>query len=94
MSAYLGLVLLCRRRRKNGRRHWVHPINQKRLTFGEFHQLYPDLRKDPERFKQYFRMFPEKFDELRSKVHPIILTQPNNFRRHIGTEERLMVTLR
>ena len=34
--------------------HWVHPINQQRETFGEFHHLVPELKQDESRFNSYF----------------------------------------
>nr|CAH7731478.1 unnamed protein product [Callosobruchus chinensis] len=47
-----------RRRRK---RKWIHNINRKRIEFGEYHTLMPELRKDVNRFFIYFRMLPKNF---------------------------------
>lgn len=33
---------------------WVHPVNQKRETYGEFHHLFVDLLKDKVKDFQYF----------------------------------------
>jgi hypothetical protein len=32
------------------RLYWVHPLNAQRITLDEFHCLYSDLRKYPDRF--------------------------------------------
>ena len=42
----------------------MHDINKKRKEEGEFHNLYPELRKDENRFYTYFRMNFESFDEI------------------------------
>lgn len=79
---------------KRERQLWVHPINKKRDTFGEFHHLFPDLLKDNRKFFQYFRMSPEKFYELLNMLTPLIEKQNTNFRRPVSPEERLAVCLR
>ena len=46
-------LLLYRRRMKKKRKNrliWVHPINQQRLEVGAFYTLFPDLRKDEDKF--------------------------------------------
>ncbi|KAL1514149.1 hypothetical protein ABEB36_003456 [Hypothenemus hampei] len=50
--------------RTKRRNVWVHDINKKRKEEGEFHNLYPELRKDENRFYTYFRMNFESFDEI------------------------------
>lgn len=45
-------------------RYWVHPINLRRVTHGEFHHLMADLRKDDRKFSEYFRMEVASFDKL------------------------------
>lgn len=74
------------------RRFWVHEINLKRETYGEFHHLFPDLLADDEKFFKYFRMSSVKFYEL-LKMLPI-RKQNTNFRKAISPEERLAVTLK
>ena len=66
----------------------------KNLFLGEFHKLISDLRdkKKPWFFK-YFRMTPEVFDELLSKLELGIRKQ-NTRSDVISPAERLAVTLR
>lgn len=46
----LGTYLILKRLKKKRmtRRYWVHEINQKRSTCGEYYTLYPDLLQDDE----------------------------------------------
>ncbi|KAG8309814.1 hypothetical protein J6590_076382 [Homalodisca vitripennis] len=46
------------------RDHWVHPINKKRRMFGEYHHLMHDLEADDDKFRTYFRLNKEQFDEV------------------------------
>ena len=85
------LLLVMRSKRRN---LWVHPINEKRAEYGEFHQLIPDLKLDRERFFTYFRMYPEKFQILLDKIRNRITKSSTYFRNAICPEERLAVTLR
>jgi hypothetical protein len=39
-----------RRRKKQNRRYWIHPMFLERSTKGAFHLLYDDLRKHDEKF--------------------------------------------
>lgn len=73
----------------------AHPINKKRIEFGEYHHLYPDLRKDPGRFFEYMRMSPSTFDYVCDTLRPHITKNWCNFHtRPIVTEERVMLTVR
>jgi hypothetical protein len=67
------LLLLRRRaaRRKAAaaRRFGVHPINQQRGQLGEFHKLVPQLKEDPIKFREYFRMGIPQFEALLEVVH-------------------------
>ena len=85
----LALMQNCKRRR-----HWVHPINKSRKEEGEYYTLYPRLREDPERFYGYFRMLPEQFDYILSKIEADLMPQQNNWRDAIYPEQKLAVTLR
>ena len=44
----LRLILLYwfKRQRQNSRRSWVHRINERRETFGEYHHLMDDVLSD------------------------------------------------
>lgn len=73
----------------------VHPLNKKRMLYGEFHHLYKDLRKDPVRFFDYMRMEIKTFDYiLKALGDKLNKNYQNCHCQPIGTEERLMVTLR
>lgn len=76
------------------KRFWVHDINKKRSTYGEFHHLFQDLLQDDVKFYQYFRMSPEKFHELKSIIQDEIKKEDTKMRRPISVEERLAVCLR
>lgn len=73
-------------------RFWVHEINLKRETYGEFHHLFPDLLGEDEKFFKYFRMSTAEFYEL-IELLPI-RKQDTNFRKAISPEERLAVTFK
>lgn len=76
------------------RRYGVHPVNRYRNEYGEFHHLYKQLKKYPERFFQYMRMSVETFDLLLQKVERNIEKLTTNFGKPISSEERLVVTVR
>ncbi|KAF6216064.1 hypothetical protein GE061_000402 [Apolygus lucorum] len=45
-----------------GPQTWVgHPVNKLRERFGEYHNLFPQLKKDEDRFTNYMRMATELF---------------------------------
>lgn len=79
---------------KSKRKYGVHPINRYRKAYGEFHHLYKQLRKYPERFFQYLRMSINTFDLLLNKIKTSIGKKTTNFGKPISTEERLVVTIR
>ena len=73
----------------------VHEILKDRLVKGEYHHLFPVLRKYPQKFYQYTRMKISTFDYILSKVTPLCTKNWCNLHpRPIGVEERLVVTLR
>ena len=53
---------------RSKRKYSTHPINTNRYEFGEFHHLYNDLRKYPQKFFEYMRMNIETFDYILSKI--------------------------
>lgn len=59
-STYLRHKLVLGSKRK----YPVHPINAKREEFGEYHHLPNDLKDDAERFRSYYRMYPQKFSTI------------------------------
>ncbi|CAI6375780.1 unnamed protein product [Macrosiphum euphorbiae] len=89
-----AFVVLDEEENKTKTREWVHAINKKRETLGEFHRLVPELKKDTKRYHMYFRMTMEEFDFLHELIKPDIYKQNTQFRRAVSTEERLAVCLR
>jgi hypothetical protein len=89
----LALTLM-RKYVRRKRRWWIHPINQQRMHFGEFHHLVKELRFDEERFFTYFRMTPKAYDELINKIGPAINRKDTNYREAVSMQQRLAVTLR
>jgi len=80
------------------KRKWVHEINQKRDTFGEFSHMFPDLcetdmTKD-NRFFRYFRMNKANFDYLYKRVKSRIRKRDTNWRKAVHPKQRLALTLR
>ena len=47
---------------------WVHEVNMKRRESGEFHHLMKQLRQDEVKFKEYFRMSSNQFEQLLSLI--------------------------
>jgi len=84
-----------RRRRRGQRRYWVRPWIGRRRQFGLYDQLLVELRnEDQKTFKNFMRMPPEMFDELRTRVGPRISKQNTNYREAIEPGLKLAVTLR
>lgn len=76
------------------RSKWVHSINEKRAKYGEFHHLVPELELDEERFKTYFRLNPEQYNEVLSLIDEDIKKNDTNYRKAISAKERLAICLR
>jgi wyosine [tRNA(Phe)-imidazoG37] synthetase (radical SAM superfamily) len=76
------------------KRKWVHEVNMKRREFGEFHHLMKQLRQDEVKFKEYFRMSSNQFDQLLSLIKDGIEKEEVNCRESISAEERLALCLR
>lgn len=76
------------------REYWVHPINQRRHEFGEFHVLWPEINIDDEKCKMYIRMTKKEFDVLYILLETKLKKQNTYFREAISPEERLLLTLR
>ena len=93
-SQAAAALLLYHRRKKYNRKYWVHPINQTHKDFGEFHTLYKDLRKYPDRFYTYYRMSPEQFDAILAQIEHLIYKPNSNWRHSISAEEKLAICIR
>jgi hypothetical protein len=82
-----------RRRRRQARRCWVRPIFSRRRQQGDFHNLIQELRlSDPESYFRYMRMSKERFDDILSKVGPLLTRRYYSCGVRAETE-RLAVTL-
>lgn len=88
------LLLLFALSQAKRKRKWVHEINEKREEFGEFHRLCCELSSFEDRFFTYFRMSKEQFENLHTLLEPKISKQTTNWRKPIGTKERLAICLR
>ena len=76
-------------------REGIHFINQSRGENGEFHHLFCELRRDPVRFHQYFRMSIDTFDYLLDQIQHKLVKKWTNFNLNpIMPAERLAVTMR
>lgn len=94
----LILYLLYRRHklviRPNRRKHWVHPILQNREHLGVYKTLYNELRCDPKKFFNFFRMSISTFDELHVNLKEEISRKDTKMRKSIGSEEMLAIAIR
>lgn len=76
-------------------RRWsTHPLLANRLTTGQFHIMFSDHRKYPDKFFQYYRMSVSSFDELLFLICDKLTKQNTNMKRSIEVAERLVITLR
>ena len=89
----LMLIIRLKRSSEFVREHYIHPLLAQRTQYGQYHFLVSELRRWPDRFKNYMRMTPNLFDELVLLVEPF-LTHGDTHRSPIGTAERLAMTIR
>jgi hypothetical protein len=64
------------------RKKWVHKSLIGRKTEGEFCTLYKELVDDEDKFHQYFRMSKYEFNNLLSRIEPLI-TKKNTTFQHV-----------
>ncbi|KAL4112615.1 hypothetical protein QTP88_016366 [Uroleucon formosanum] len=83
-----------RRRQKEERKYWVHPILKTRLSSSQYITLYPKLRDHDEKFFNYFRMSIESFDDLLDLIKNELEANEQAVRYCISPQEKLIVTLR
>ena len=74
-------------------RSWISEIVGKRPTFGTYHHLMKDLKKDDEKFVGFFRVNKQQFEHILDRIENDV-TKLNTSRESISAEERLAVTLR
>jgi hypothetical protein len=68
-------------------RKWVHEVNMKRGESGEFHHLMKQLYQNEVKFKEYFRMSSNQFEQLLSLIKDDIEKKEVNYRESISAEE-------
>ena len=75
-------------KRKVNREMWVHPINNARLGKGAFHVLYEEIKSDPNKFFNYYRMSATSFEALLNSIESSIKKIDTNMRESISPRER------
>ena len=98
-----ALIVLRRQRRRrqqrglktrNGR-SWVKPHIREHDNLGAYVSLVESLRNgEPDEFVKFLRLTPHQFDYVLQKIAPIIARNDTRFRKCVGAEERLAITLR
>ena len=80
---------------KRKHKFWVREIFRRRIQSGAFNTIVRELRLfDREYFFRFLRMSSERFEDLLSRVGPLIKKKKCRSREPISPAERLMVTLR
>lgn len=87
-------LLYLRKKKKQCKGHWIHPINEQRDTLGVFAILYKEVRSDHVKFFEYFCMSMNTFDALLQCLHLHLQHENTKMRDAIPPVERLAVTIR
>lgn len=77
----------------NKRKHWVNDIYLKRDEEGKYVTLFKELKEQPLKFYEYFRMTPSTFEYILYGISRR-LEKYSNFRNCIDPKQKLTVTLR
>ena len=97
-ASLVNIVKMRRQRRKaSPRRCWVQPWLDvgRRLQFGHYHRLMPELRQeDPASFFNFLQVPPEMFDELLARLGPRCTKEDTQYRKAIEPGLKIAVTLR
>jgi len=72
----------------------MHPFTDSRLIRGRFNTSFPDLRGNPDKFFNYFRISVQSFDELAGRITDKIKSRDTRMRLAIPPLEMLAVTVR
>ena len=73
---------------------WVKPWIPNSEGEGSYHKLMKELEQDPEHNKNYMRMDLSTFEELATKLEPLLKKCDTQMRNAISPREQLAVTLR
>ena len=87
-------VTLLLHNQRPSKRFWIHDTIRRRHQLGEYHRLITELEADDERFKKYFHMSKDNFDEIFSIIDDDLTEQTSHYRKPIYSGERLAITLR
>lgn len=75
------------------RRCQTHELNQTRFIHGEYHTLFQDIKKYPEKFKEYTRMSLSTFQLILGLIEDKLQKNWCYLHQPIRAEEQLVVTL-
>lgn len=89
--AYTSTIV--RKRKYKKKRYWMAEIYKQRRRKGFYYLVFPMLKLNDLRFKNYFRMNYTQFEELLALIAPRISRQ-YAIREPIETEQRLIICLR
>lgn len=91
----VSIILARRRKRRRNRTVWVRDWIKNRPKQGAYHQLLRELRlTDQNSYRHFLRMDANTFEDLLSKVGPMITYRDTHMREAISPGERLALTLR
>ena len=96
LSVLVAAIVKKRRQRQRKRRRkvWVKGWIGNRERFGAYHQLMQELTMDVSSYCNFLRMSASTFENLLSKVAPLITRRDTVMRQAIPAGERLALTLR
>lgn len=69
----------------------MSPINEKRFQYGDYNNLFQEIKNDSELFYRYTRMTLVHFQQLLDMINPYLLKKSS---RALIPELRLLITLR
>lgn len=81
-------------RRQRKRSKWCREMFLLREEQGAFAKLNGFMRRDPELFFNFLRLYEDEFDYLVDLVTPHIQKENTNYRKSISAAERLAITIR
>ena len=81
------------RRRRNRRKYWVHPYNERNLQCRLF-VAAKELQESDAKFLAFYRMSKESYMALTEIITPALRHQNTNMRECVSAEERILITLR
>ena len=92
---FLEMIVISNAAKKKKRTHkyWIHPILLNRKTLGTYHSLVQELKLHGDKFRQYFRVSTEQFENLLTITGPH-LTKYGPSRETISASQRLAICLR